>query len=170
MQGHCNMCKFVTSWAILIWHPYKEVKSQKSSSCHKCVLLMDHHCPWIHNCVGLFNRRYFFNFCFFTTIGLYFVAISLLPYYISLKQHYNPSSFPWLWFPKSSIAENMNEHLERRTDLVFAFCCLVILPLRKRIQIQYQNWNIKLWNFEVLTVKNHNLIFEQLSQSQHNTI
>ena len=120
-----------------------EAKSQKSSSCHKCVLLMDHHCPWIHNCVGLFNRRYFFNFCFFTTIGLYFVAISLLPYYISLKQHYNPSSFPWLWFPKSSIAENMSEHLESRTDLVFAFCCLVILPLRKRIQVQYfHNWVI----------------------------
>lgn len=107
----------------------KPPRAHHCSSCHKCVLLMDHHCPWIHNCVGLFNRRYFFNFCLFTTIGLYFVAISLLPYYISLKQHYNPSSLPWLWFQKSSIAENMSEHQERRTDLVFAFCCLVILPL-----------------------------------------
>jgi hypothetical protein len=33
------------------------------SVCRGCVLKMDHHCPWINNCVGHFNQKFFIQFC-----------------------------------------------------------------------------------------------------------
>lgn len=35
----------------------------------RCVLKMDHHCPWINNCVGHHNHKYFVSFLFFAICG-----------------------------------------------------------------------------------------------------
>jgi hypothetical protein len=36
--------------------------------CKRCIRKMDHHCPWINNCVGEFNQKYFLQFLIY--IGL----------------------------------------------------------------------------------------------------
>ena len=43
-------------------------RAHHCSICQKCVQGMDHHCPWIGNCVGIHNRRYFAQFLVYSSI------------------------------------------------------------------------------------------------------
>lgn len=54
----------------LICHTFKPERCHHCSTCGKCVLNMDHHCPWLSNCVGFFNRKYFFQLICYTWVTL----------------------------------------------------------------------------------------------------
>ena len=42
-------------------------RTHHCSVCQKCVLKMDHHCPWLNGCVGFMNYRYFVTFLIWVT-------------------------------------------------------------------------------------------------------
>ena len=54
------------------------------SDCHVCVLERNNHCPWMNNCVGLFNRKHFILFCLYAVITVVYSSL-LYFYYVVFK-------------------------------------------------------------------------------------
>lgn len=59
---YCHICKCI-----------KPPRAHHCSVLGRCVLNMDHYCPWMANTVGYFNYRYFVLFLFYIFLGCCYV-------------------------------------------------------------------------------------------------
>ncbi|KAG9327133.1 hypothetical protein KVV02_008763, partial [Mortierella alpina] len=84
-------------------HLPKPERAHHCSVCMKCILKYDHHCPWIGNCVGHFNVRYFIMLLTYTTMAcIYFVYMGFGP--LMLIAEYEDDEYWPYPLPRSLVA------------------------------------------------------------------
>lgn len=67
----CEKCRMI-----------KPDRAHHCSVCGKCVLKMDHHCPWVNNCVSFSNYKFFILFLGYALVYCIFIALTALQYFI----------------------------------------------------------------------------------------
>ena len=73
---YCKYCKCI-----------KPPRSHHCSISGKCILNMDHFCPWMNNCVGYYNYRYFVLFLIYLSFGCIYIMILTLPLFFTLHRN-----------------------------------------------------------------------------------
>lgn len=68
----CDKCRII-----------KPDRCHHCSVCGTCVLKMDHHCPWVNNCVNFSNYKFFVLFLGYALLYCVYVALTSLEYFIS---------------------------------------------------------------------------------------
>eukprot|EP00929_Paragymnodinium_shiwhaense_P063749 TRINITY_DN31882_c0_g1_i1.p1 TRINITY_DN31882_c0_g1~~TRINITY_DN31882_c0_g1_i1.p1 ORF type:complete len:376 (-),score=63.22 TRINITY_DN31882_c0_g1_i1:99-1226(-) len=67
-RRHCKWCL-----------RFKPDRCHHCRPCGQCILKMDHHCPWVYNCVGFRNHKYFVLLVFYSTLDCWFIVYTMLP-------------------------------------------------------------------------------------------
>ncbi|XP_046866060.1 palmitoyltransferase ZDHHC20-B isoform X2 [Drosophila willistoni] len=74
----CEKCKII-----------KPDRSHHCSVCSCCVLKMDHHCPWVNNCVNFYNYKFFVLFLGYALIYCLYVALTTLHDFVQFWKYEN---------------------------------------------------------------------------------
>lgn len=55
----------------------KPIRTRHCSVCNRCVFQIDHHSPWVNNCIGLENQRFYLLFILYLFLGLGYNLITI---------------------------------------------------------------------------------------------
>ncbi|SMR48581.1 unnamed protein product [Zymoseptoria tritici ST99CH_1E4] len=112
-QRFCKKCQCI-----------KPDRAHHCSSCGKCVLKMDHHCPWLATCVGLHNYKPFLLFLIYTSLFCW-VAFAISAW--------------WVW---AAITDN--EQMEQSILVVNTIILSVLAGIIGLVLSGFTGWHIYL--------------------------
>ncbi|KAL4461582.1 hypothetical protein ABPG74_016206 [Tetrahymena malaccensis] len=105
----------------------KPKRSRHCETCKKCIRVYDHHCPWINNCVGANNYKYFIMFILFMwcnmLIGLLLIFLHITSSYSDEEVSHNNWIFNWY----SDLSSQTQDTIQIIKYIVSGIVTLLIL-------------------------------------------
>ncbi|KAI9335838.1 DHHC palmitoyltransferase-domain-containing protein [Zopfochytrium polystomum] len=122
---------------------YKPPRSHHCSVCRRCVLKMDHHCPWLNNCVGHRNLGYFIRFIYSVVLAsgycLFLIArrmLAVIRYQNQIYKAHLPNADYYFTPPPSNT-----ELVYMVVNVVLLLILLLLVGFLSMYQMHYSTSN-----------------------------
>ncbi|CAG9476726.1 palmitoyltransferase, putative [Plasmodium vivax] len=146
----CDKCDFLV----------RPERAHHCRSCKRCVLKMDHHCPWIGTCVGERNLKFFFLFLSYGLLTTVYIAVTISPKFV-LALHESESNKASETLHHGALLITVCASLTMMIALVFMNCQYVYFISRNITIIEssytdknpydlgtYNNWKMVFGEFK----------------------
>ena len=67
---------------------FKPIRAHHCSICGRCIIKMDHHCPWVNNCVGMGNQKLFLLFLLYVNITCIYSLALVVSKFVFCSHHH----------------------------------------------------------------------------------
>ncbi|XP_017837245.1 palmitoyltransferase ZDHHC3-like [Drosophila busckii] len=130
----------------------KPARAHHCSICQRCIRKMDHHCPWINNCVGENNQKYFVLFnLYIALMSMQSLLLVRMQFAECLKNDWGSCS------PISQPATIFLLAYLTYEGFVFGVLTIVVLAMQLNAIFNDQTFTEQLKNEEAHWIKNSGL-------------